>query len=374
MTGLNIHIYPSIFTNESRIERISGALQATGLFSATHLLGIAADGLPSENEVGEDVVVHRLGHPRPSASGLVGKVRARVGWFTDVYRHYRHQPVAVVHAHSVWMLPVSWALSKRTGAVLSYLPEELETESARSRGLRRRVARVLERRLLGSCTVVCVVNPSIADWYSASYGRLPVSVRSFPNDSQQTVFDLRSKLGIPHDELLFVHTGHLIEGRSIPAILDAFAAAEDRHVVFIGDGKYGPDVRAASERHRTIHWLAPVSPADVVAYVRGADAALVLIEPTCVSFRLASPNKLFEALSAGIPPVCTDLAEARRLLRPLDTTWVGGPDEPVARRIFGVSRSDIETFRQQWPGLPAWSAEVAPLLREVESAVRARST
>jgi glycosyltransferase involved in cell wall biosynthesis len=366
MKPLNVHIYPSKMLHESRIERISGSLQSTGGFGATHLVGISADGLVTSEEISPGVVIRRFGSARSSGETTADKVRRLLSWFFSVYRTYRFESIAVVHAHSVWMLPLSWALAKRTSAVLSYLPHELETESARMRGPQQWAARRIEQWSLPRCQVFCVVNVSIADWYADHFGRRPIPVRNIPLDAGGVV-NLRTRLGIPQHELLFVHTGHLMAGRSIPQILDTFAQVEDRHVLFIGDGALGPQVRSASARLRNVHWLPPVPSNEVASYVRGADVALVLIEPSCLSFRLSSPNKLFEALASGVPPLCTDLTEARHLLGSLSERWVLGPEERFEERVMKVSLDDVADFKQQWVPLSTWEHEVEPLVTAVVS-------
>ena len=57
--------------------------------------------------------------------------------------------------------------------------------------------------------------------------------------------------------------------------------------------------------------------------MREADVGLCLIEvQLALSYRLATPNKLLEALAAGTPALCSDMVEARRLLGELAADWI----------------------------------------------------
>ena len=57
----------------------------------------------------------------------------------------------------------------------------------------------------------------------------------------------------PRGIRLFIHVGHLSPGRSIPAILETFAApALTAHVVFLGGGRFEPlvaRVRGQARQH-----------------------------------------------------------------------------------------------------------------------------
>lgn len=373
MNALNLHVYPSRMVNESRIERLSGSLQASGLFSQTDLIGMAAEQLPGEQWLDDSRRIRRFGNAPPPEESTAQKTLRMIRWFVSIRTAYRNVPLACVCAHSVWVLPSCWGLARRAGSVLAYTPHELETESARMQGWRRRAARLLERVLVNKCDVLCVVNESIAEWYAKNLPNSPsaIPVRNIPLDSQR-VTSMRTDLGIAPEEMLYIHTGNLVEGRSIPQILSAFATPGAPQLVFLGSGPLSIDVEAAHGVHPNIHLLKPVAPSDVVAHVREADVALVLIEPTCLSYHLSSPNKLFEALAAGVPPLCTDLPEARRMLTGSSGDWIIQTASELEGVVRERTRADSRAFRESWTGLPTWSDEVAPLVLDLSMAIANR--
>ena len=145
------------------------------------------------------------------------------------------------------------------------------------RGVKKRAAQFLEARYIKRCALVSVVNEPIAEWYAERYGiARPVTVSNFPRvkDAQT---NLRASLGIREDEMLYIHTGHLSEGRNIRLILEAFSRSP-HHVVFLGDGQLRAAVEAAARAHPNVHWMMPVHPDLIVAHVREADVGLCLIE------------------------------------------------------------------------------------------------
>jgi glycosyltransferase involved in cell wall biosynthesis len=362
--GLYLQVYPSTLVNASRMNKIGRSLQRTGLFRETHLVGVHADDLPQVEDLGEGLRVVR--HRGSGRRGNLGRILRVMLWQPRVFEYYRNERISVIAAHNVWVLPLCWLLSRRTGATLIYNAHELETETMTMAGCKRAAAKLIEARLVRKCALVSVVNEPIAVWYETIYHiARPVVVGNVPIVSDADV-RFRDQLGIPGDEMLFIHTGHLVDGRNIPLILAAFADSP-HHVVFLGDGPYRESIVEAGRRHPTIHWAPPVNPDLIVAHVREADVGLCLIEQQLdLSDRLSSPNKLMEALAAGIPALCSDLVEARRLLAERSDLWVlPDPQQMLAGALERITKSDCEAFRSSWPGVKPWAEEVAPLTAAV---------
>ena len=137
---------------------------------------------------------------------------------------------------------------------------------------------------------------------------------------------------------------------------------------FWGDGPYRADILDAREHSPNIHWLPPVEHDRIVSHVREADVGLCLIEiEQDLSDQLSSPNKLLETLAAGLPALCTDLIEARRLLGDQADDWILiDPKHELSRALERISRSNVEDFKRSWPGIKSWTEEVAPLVQGVE--------
>ena len=278
------------------------------------------------------------------------------------------RPLAVIAAHNVWVLPLCWLLSLKTGASLVYNAHELETETITIKGLKQKAAKLIESRLVTQCSIVSVVNSPIADWYESAYPiRRPVVVGNVPVVREAEVH-LRESLGVRPAEMLYIHTGNLVEGRNIPLILSAFSSSA-HHVVFMGDGHLRGEVLAASAGRPNIHWLAPVDPDLIVAHVREADVGLCLIEQHLdLSDKLSSPNKLLESLAANRPPLCTDLVEARRLLGPLADTWIlRDPRTQLESALERIGKEAVKEFSSKWAGAPTWEAEIEPLMAAYSS-------
>jgi hypothetical protein len=292
--GLYVQIYPSDLQQASRMAKIGQSVHTGVGFAATELVGVHRPGLAERVSLAEGVDVVRV-RGTARAPGNLERVLRALLWQPRVFLRYRRRPVSAVACHNVWILPMCWLLARVTGAVLIYNPHELETETFTMRGAKQVAARLIERALVRRCSLVSAVNVPIADWYAERYRiPVPVVVGNVPV-VREAVVHLRDRLGVGEEEMLYIHTGHLVEGRNIPRILQAFSASP-HHVVFLGDGPMRTDVVAAGTGHPSIHWLPPVDADLIVAHAREADVGLCLIEEQLdLSDRLSSPNKLMEA-------------------------------------------------------------------------------
>lgn len=373
--GLNLIIYPSNLIGASRVGKIAKSLQASGQFDATIAVGMLnLPDLPETEELAPEAQAVRLSVN--SYRGPGGWVIGQLLWPGRVIRKFQNQNIAVVSAQRVSVLRLAYKLSKKTGAVFAYNAHELETEVLGFSGLKQQIAKFLERRYIRRTDIVSVVNDSIADWYENEYPGLPrpIVLTNTPIDDGRA-YDLKAKLGIPENKLLYVHVGYISPGRNIPLILKEFANNPNVHVVFLGDGDLRHLVEEATTKHANIHWHPMVPPDSVVAHVRGADIGLCLIESAAsLSDELSTPNKLLESWVAGIPPLSSGLKEAKRLLGPeLSDTWIlDTPEEQLSEALQGITLADVADFKTHWKPVPSWDEQVVQLVEGYRQALKAK--
>jgi glycosyltransferase involved in cell wall biosynthesis len=259
----------------------------------------------------------------------------------------------LVHCHGLVTLAAGVRVSRSCGAPLLYDVHELETEANGLGGLRQRVYKAAERRLIRRADAVLAVSDSIADWYAREYGierptvvrNVPVRPEGPPPGRSQI---LRATAGIPEGELIFLYAGGLFQGRRVEQFLRVFSrVSEDRHVVFMGYGELEGMVRSAAVMRRNIHFLPAVPATEVVRHAAGADVGLMGVENVCLSYYYSLPNKLFECLLAGVPVVAGDWPEIRRVIEADGCGWVvGETDEDWRRFVSGVSGEEIQRRRE----------------------------
>jgi len=330
---MNVHLYPSPITHESRIERIIQALAGAALFDRIVIVGTQPGGLPERQEIDAVRSIWRVPRRAENGTSLVAKVIKTRSWAERVFILLAGERITCVTCHSLAVLPLCVRLAKRHRARLVYEPHELETETAYCRGARKWLMRRLERKLIRHVDLTIVVGGEIARWYEATY-RLPrvEVVRNVPSlTGDPGVVDLRSRFGLTQADLLFVYSGGLFHGRRVEQFIRIFRdLPRDRHVVFMGFGPLTGLVEQAAKTHANIHFLPSVPPRQVLAHLRGADVGLSGVENLCLSYYLSLPNKQFEYLHAGLGAIVPDFPEMSKLVAGTGAGWVVKEDTDAA--------------------------------------------
>jgi glycosyltransferase involved in cell wall biosynthesis len=369
---VNIHVYPSPLTHESRILRITDALAQAGVFSRIEVVGVARADLPAIEAVDDKRTLVRL--PRKlfaGGEGFIVKLVRTAEWSVRVLTSLRGRRVACINAHSLAVLPLCVLAAKMTGARLVYDTHELETETVAARGLRHRLARRVERLFIRSCDMVCVVSDSIAEWYAREYGiERPAVVRNIPQYRAPQGGDrnaVRARIGLRPGRVGFIYQGGLMEGRGVERLLRVFARLPGVDLVCMGSGALQPAVQAAAAARPNIHFVPPVPPHEVLQYTHAADVGLCLIENRCLSYYFSLPNKMFEYLHAGLPVIVTPLLDLQRLVESYGCGWVAAEDDAAfAAMLVAIDRAAIAAKRDNVQAASRalnWDEEKARLLQ-----------
>lgn len=359
--GINIHLYPSDLTAESRMMKITAALDSLGYFSKIWLIGVLSEQTVAEEAIDANRRMLRFSRGLPAGRhGMVAKALATVRWSWAVWQHLRGQAVTCVNCHSLPVLPLCVALKLRHRATLIYDTHELETETTESRGLRRVLAKWVERALIRYAEATFVVGDAIADWYRDTYRmRRPFVVRNIsdpaPFDAQQPS-PLRARLGLGADAMLLLYLGRIAPNRGLERMMQLVAQCPSVHFALVGAGPMVPQVQAMVAAHSNLHYLPPVASAEVVELARGADIGLSVIDHSCLSYTYAMPNKLFEYLQAGVPVLIGNMPEQRAIIEAHHAGWVlpEGDDAAALAFLQSLTHAEIEAKK-------AGAAKAGPL-------------
>jgi len=195
---------------------------------------------------------------------------------------------------------------------------------------------------------------------------------------------LRQALGLASDTPLVLYHGALVPGRGLAELAAAMAqpGLERAHLVYLGWGTSESEVAALAADPAAggrLHRLPPVAPEDLLAWVASADVVAVTIQPDTLNHRLSTPNKLWEALAAGVPVVASDFPAMRQIviddpLGPLGA--VCDPTDPPAigaalAGLLALPPAEGEALRARCHQAAAerwnWECEFATVLREYEA-------
>jgi glycosyltransferase involved in cell wall biosynthesis len=329
-------------TYDSRVRREAAALARAGY--EVSLLCLDGPGPASDLPDGVGVIVHRptqteilpgglavgLGSQRRGLGGIVRRIRL----LTDYVRNLRAWgraapdlcgPVDVWHLHDLTALIAVAPVLGGTVPVV-YDAHELFLESGTAAGLpapMRRFLRKYERRLVSRAFAVVTVNDALADILDRRYRpRRVVVVHNCPDRWTPPAVRpdfLREAAGIPADEPVILHHGSLGAHRGIEQLMDAILepGLERAHLVLLGPGatrdQYAERATDPAWQER-VHVLDPVPPAELMPWVTSADVGAMPIQRSTLNHFLATPNKLFECLTAGVPVVASDFPAMRAVV------------------------------------------------------------
>jgi glycosyltransferase involved in cell wall biosynthesis len=178
-----------------------------------------------------------------------------------------------------------------------------------------------EERWIGQADLVITVSPSIAEWLQHTYELTdrPTVIRNIPAHGAETsTHSVREMASLDNSARIILYTGRVTTGRGLRDLASVLPELDaDIHVVLLGydpQGMLGELRSIAGEAGDRIHLVGPVPSDEVVAAARSADVAFIGIEPTCLSYEYSLPNKLFEAIHAGLPVVASDLPDIAALV------------------------------------------------------------
>jgi glycosyltransferase involved in cell wall biosynthesis len=174
----------------------------------------------------------------------------------------------------------------------------------------------MEKRLIGKADAIVTVNDSIADELQRRYGvEKPVVIKNVAEKTGDiSPIDLRSRYDLKTKYIL-IFQGVLRPGQGLSRGLRAIAKRPDIGLVIVGDGPDRAEIEKNAGRlgiEERVRLIGRMPPEELINYTAGADAGFLLIEPSCMNSRLALPQKLFQYISAGVPPIVSDLPEMRK--------------------------------------------------------------
>ena len=262
----------------------------------------------------------------------------------------------LVHGMAFMGIPVALTVGKRDAIPVVYDARDIHLD-ARNIARMGRPARWLlgrmERGWAMAASRVISVNDAYADVLAS---RWPIerplvvmncSYRFTPPSPKERLF--HAALDLPSTEKVVLYHGGLFPWRGIEQLIEAIVDVPDATLVLMGYGVLEAELRARAADPATggrVRVMAAVPPAELHAWVAAADVAAMPIQGDTLNHRLTTPNKLFEAMAAGVPAVVSDLPGMSTIVRDAGSGILVDPTDPVA--IAGAIRSITELDDGAW--------------------------
>jgi glycosyltransferase involved in cell wall biosynthesis len=288
------------------------------------------------------------------------------------------------HGMAYMGIPVALNLGKRDHVPVVYDARDIYLEArnlAKSRGITRWLAARAERGWAARSARVITVNDAYADVMAE---RLRVerplvvmncSYRYEPAEPRERRF--HDRFGLPPDEKVVLYHGGLFPHRGIEQLLDAVAGLRPGiSLVLMGYGVLEPEFRrrgAEAALAGRVWMMNAVPPADLLDWVACADVVAMPIQASTLNHRLTTPNKLFEAMAAGVPSVVSDLPGMATIVRETGCGILVDPEDVAAigraiEQIVDLPPAEWDAWRRRCLAAAherySWETQVERLIAE----------
>jgi glycosyltransferase involved in cell wall biosynthesis len=226
----------------------------------------------------------------------------------------------IYHAVDLDTLWAAARAARATGGKVIYEARELYTEllALKDRYAVKAFWKILEKRFIHHANAIITINDSIADELVKRYGieRPQVAMNVAEVKPIAKPIDLRRQFNLD-SKFILVYQGVLRPGQGILRALQILSGLPDTGLVIIGEGPVRHEIENEAARldiAKRIRFAGMVEPDELPRYTAGGDAGLLLMEAKAMNNYLALPQKLFQYIAAGVPPIVTGLPELAKIV------------------------------------------------------------
>ena len=227
----------------------------------------------------------------------------------------------IYFAEDFYTLPFVTIIAKARRAKVYYNSRELYAFLG---GLRKRpylqsIVKFIEKIFIRKADLVLTTGEMDSEFLEKFYSiKNTLVIRNIPLLQEPSEkIDFRKIYGIGEEKVILLYQGVLLEGRGIPVIMRAMVSLPQTVLVLLGDGEQKNNFKSMSEKLNIsdrVIFAGTFSQTQLINYTAAADIGLSLIENISVSYYHALPNKLFEYIMAGLPVLCSNLPQMKKIV------------------------------------------------------------
>jgi len=256
----------------------------------------------------------------------------------------------VAHCHDLNTLYAGKILKKSTNKLhVIYDSHELWVHRNRVGArviLERYIDSLAEKNWIRSADRVITVCDSIAEWLKETYPSIlnPMVIRNMPelvDDKVKPTLPIKKRLGIPDGDLVILGYGDKEYVDSLKQLIEGLNVS--KQVIFCD----------AVEHEK------------VASFIYGADLSLVCIEPVCLSYEFALPNKLFESIQAGVPVLASSLVEIEKIVNGYGVGICFQSEDDMYLKLDQLEEEQLEHWRNNihdCKSVLSWNQERSKLI------------
>jgi len=375
MKRLNIHLYQSPITHESRMLRISDSLAHESFFDEIHIIGLHEKGLKKVDILDDKrkiIRIKNLIHTTNPESRI--RYLTLAEWNLRIFFIYIFQNVVAINPHSVPSLPVAFLFKFLRRSLLIYDTHEIETEQYTKNGLTKKLSKIFEKFFIKKVDHIFVTSDGYGEWYKAAYNIKEgvTVVKNFPYKRDLSLRGenrIRNLFKLKDDDIIFIYQGLIAYGRGLELLIEVFKGnLPKKHIVFMGYGPQAELVKQLSANNGShIHFMPAVRPNEVHQYVMDIDVGFCLIENSFISYQYTLPNKLLEALNVGVPVVVSNFPDMAAVIHEYQSGWVIPVEvTELLKLVTELSPGEIAIKKNnatKWANENSWSSEAARMVK-----------
>jgi glycosyltransferase involved in cell wall biosynthesis len=358
-------------TNDNRVINYTNALALHGY--RTLLVSPATSKAQRIDYQFFPVFVNLISQKLPSTS--VFNYLKLVEFILKVFMKSKQWSPDIIHANDLKGLIIAALIKRRIhpNVKIIYDAHEYETETNGLKGVMKKVYQYLENRYIHDVFHMITVSNTIANEYVRLYGvKKPTvlfNVPQFTFDENRKYDLFREKFDIRSDQRIFLYQGYLIPGRGIEVILESFNQLQEDNdvIIFMGNGSLTDYIKRHKKYNKSVFFHPFVSGEVLLEYTSSADCGISFIEDISLSDRYCLPNKLFEYMFCGLPVICSNLPEMKKLVEECSIGIVAKENSIAGFReaIEELDSRGLAFFKQNLPqasSIYSWSNQEKVLI------------
>jgi glycosyltransferase involved in cell wall biosynthesis len=268
-------------------------------------------------------------------------------------------------------LNAGYKISKKLNAKLVYDSHEIFVETInqffpiKSNGVKQLIfkfiillmkshGRRIEGRILPKVNSFITVNESILNYFKEKYAiNKGVVVMNLPrisdSNSSKDVIDFHKMYNWEKSDIIILYQGVINHGRGLELLIDSFIKLPNNYkLVIIGNGPLLNLLIQKTnklEADESIKFIDTVKLSELSKYTKAANLGVNLLEAYNLSKKLASPNKLFEYIHAGLPVIASDTIENTIVLNKFNVGIITpNNSDSIKQKILNITDKDLAYF------------------------------